>query len=108
MAGLLRLLALFLQVLLHVAAARPIGDSTTSPTGIIIPGRDAEDGQWLRPAKDFASTRFAWAITSARAWADARAAGGPEEKLGVLLIDLATDHSHLCRRSTKQTTGGGK
>src|SRR5215207_2105266 len=29
-----------------------------SIAGIQIPGRDSEDGQWLRPAKDFASTRF--------------------------------------------------
>src|SRR5690349_4372987 len=27
-------------------------------TSITIPGRDPEDGQWLRPAKDYASTRF--------------------------------------------------
>src|SRR5215207_4817907 len=36
-------------------------DSSSSAGGLsalAIPGRDAEDGQWLRPAKDYASTRF--------------------------------------------------
>ncbi|MDF2775111.1 MAG: hypothetical protein K0S86_4611, partial [Geminicoccaceae bacterium] len=39
-----------------VAAANAPGDTTGSR--ITIPGRDPEDGQWLRPAKDYASTRF--------------------------------------------------
>jgi glucose dehydrogenase len=33
-------------------------DTVLSRAGIVIPGREAEDGQWLRPAKDYASTRF--------------------------------------------------
>ena len=39
-----------------IAAANPPGDTTRSR--ITIPGRDPEDGQWLRPAKDYASTRY--------------------------------------------------
>ena len=49
----------------ETASARPAtttASSTPSATGtraeITIPGRDAEDGQWIRPAKDYASTRF--------------------------------------------------
>src|SRR5690242_9031281 len=33
-------------------------DTVLSRAGIVIPGREAEDGQWVRPAKDYASTRF--------------------------------------------------
>ncbi|HEX6052263.1 MAG TPA: PQQ-binding-like beta-propeller repeat protein, partial [Gemmatimonadaceae bacterium] len=38
------------------AAANTPGDVAGSQ--ITIPGRDPEDGQWLRPAKDYASTRY--------------------------------------------------
>ena len=36
-------------------AAVPVG---ASPQGIAIPGATAEDGQWLRAAKDYANTRY--------------------------------------------------
>ena len=50
-------------------AARPVtnakGGEVALPTtaagasaSIVIPARDSEDGQWLMPAKDYASTRF--------------------------------------------------
>jgi len=43
------------------APTAAIGADSSSAGGLstlTIPGRDAEDGQWLRPAKDYASTRF--------------------------------------------------
>src|SRR5215207_7877983 len=43
------------------APTATVGADSSSVGGLstlTIPGRDAEDGQWLRPAKDYASTRF--------------------------------------------------
>src|SRR5690348_6432397 len=44
-------------------AASPGTDTLAARDGIgagkiTIPGAETEDGQWLRPAKDYASTRF--------------------------------------------------
>ena len=39
-------------------AAAPATSTAPGATTASIPGGDADDGQWLRPAKDYASTRF--------------------------------------------------
>ena len=48
---------------MSVANGSVSGDTTQTVAGlgagrILIPARDSEDGQWLRPAKDYASTRY--------------------------------------------------
>jgi PQQ-dependent dehydrogenase (methanol/ethanol family) len=39
-------------------AIAPAAPGDTASRRITIPGREPEDGQWLRPAKDYASTRY--------------------------------------------------